>query len=202
MRKALLAGAMLAALSGAAIAADLPYRPRYGAPALVGYDWIGPYLGGHLGHQWTGVSNSGAEPSGLAGGVQAGVNWQSGSFVLGGEADLTLSAGNERFAAWKFANPWFGTLRARGGIAMDNVLVYGTVGFAYGRGRVELGGSAESSVHYGWTAGLGLEVGLTRNWSARAEYLFLSLGDQLYLLTGNRHGLDVNMLRLGVNYRF
>ena len=201
MRKALLVGAIFTALSTTASAADLPYRSRYAASAPVGYDWIGPYIGGHLGHHWTRVGNSGAEPAGLAGGIQAGINWQSGSFVVGGEADLTLSAANERFAAWKFANPWFGTVRARGGIAIDNVLFYGTAGLAYGRGRVDFG-SAENNIHYGWTAGLGLEVGLTRNWSAKAEYLFLSLGEQLYLMTGNRHGFDVNMLRVGVNYRF
>jgi len=82
------------------------------------------------------------------------------------------------------------------------VLVYGTAGLAYGGGRVDLAGGSESNVHYGWTAGLGLEIGLTRDWSAKAEYLFLGLAGKSYLLTGSSHGFDANILRLGVNYRF
>ena len=92
--------------------------------------------------------------------------------------------------------------RARAGLAFDNVLVYGTAGLAYGRGELELAGGSESNVHYGWTAGLGLEIGLTHDWSAKAEYLFLGLAEKSYLLTGTRHGLGANILRLGVNYQF
>ena len=73
-----------------------------------------------------------SKPSGVAGGVQAGYNWQIGSFVFGGETDLQLSDADHRFAGWKFSNPWFGTLRARAGFATSNLLFYGTVGLAYG----------------------------------------------------------------------
>jgi outer membrane immunogenic protein len=131
MRKASLATFVLVALTGAAGGADLPYRTPYAAPGPTGYNWIGPYLGGNLGYQRGRLSNSGANPSGIFGGVQAGVNWQSGQLVFGGEADLQMSAVDDRFAAWKFSNPWFGTLRARAGIAFDNVLVYGTAGLGY-----------------------------------------------------------------------
>jgi outer membrane immunogenic protein len=91
------------------------------------------------------------------------VNWQSGQFVFGGEADLQLSGADDRFAAWKFSNSWFGTLRVRAGIAFDNVPVYGTAGPADGGGGVALAGGSENNVHYGWAAGLGLEIGLTRS---------------------------------------
>ena len=66
------------------------------------------------------------DPSGVAGGVQVGYNWQRGQFVFGGETDLQVSDADDRFASWKFSNPWFGTLRARAGFAMNNVLLYGT----------------------------------------------------------------------------
>jgi outer membrane immunogenic protein len=122
--------------------------------------------------------------------------------VFGGETDLQIAAAEERFAAWKFSNPWFGTLRARAGLSFDNLLLYGSAGLAYGRVRTELAGGAESNVHYGWTAGLGLEIGITGNWSVKAEYLFVGLAERSYLLTGGRHGFDSNMLRFGVNYRF
>src|SRR6267142_496513 len=44
---------------------------------------------------------------------------------------------NDTFAAWKFSNPWFGTLRGRAGYAMNNVLLYATFGLAYGGGSIE-----------------------------------------------------------------
>jgi outer membrane immunogenic protein len=47
-----------------------------------------------------------------------------------------------------------------------------------------------------------LEVGLTPNWSARAEYLYVDLNDRGYNLTGTQNGFESNLLRFGVNYRF
>ena len=71
-------------------------------------------------------------PSGFAGGLQAGYNVQHGAFVFGAETDIQFSGADDRFAPWKFSNPWFGTLRGRGGYAFNNILFYGTVGLAYG----------------------------------------------------------------------
>ena len=113
----------LALLSSAAAAADnLPYGTR-ARPG--GYMWQGPYVGANLGYQWSGITNNPASPSGIAGGVQAGYNVQYGQFVFGGETDLQVTGANDTFAPWKFSNPWFGTLRARAGVAMSNVLFYG-----------------------------------------------------------------------------
>jgi outer membrane immunogenic protein len=95
-------------------------------------------------------------------------------------------------------------MRARAGIAMNNVMFYGTVGLAYGTLKLEdaVTGTSESSTKLGWAAGLGLEVGLMRNWTARAEYLYVDLGDDTFSLTGTRHGIESGMLRFGVNYHF
>ena len=193
--------AALALITGAALAADnLPY----GAPARGGYSWQGPYVGANVGYQFGGVSNSAADPSGVVGGVQAGYNVQYGQFVFGGETDLQVSDADDRFASWKFSNPWFGTLRGRAGVAMSNVLFYGTVGLAYGTLKMEnvVTGVSESRTNAGWAAGFGLEVALMGNWTARAEYLYVDLSDRNYLLTGTSHGIGSSMLRLGVNYRF
>ena len=59
-------------------------------------------------------------------------NWQHGAFVYGAEADFSLSGAEDTFAPWQFSNPWFGTVRGRAGVAINNVLVYGTAGLAYG----------------------------------------------------------------------
>jgi outer membrane immunogenic protein len=107
--------------------------------------WIGPYIGGNLGYGWGDVSNSGAKPSGVLGGVQVGYNWQNGAWVAGIEGDLQLNAADDTFAPWKFSNPWFGTVRGRAGYAFNNVLLYGTGGFAFGSLRSERGGGISES---------------------------------------------------------
>jgi outer membrane immunogenic protein len=171
----MICGAAAITSAGAASAADIQ-RPYATAPYLVSaYSWTGPYVGGQLGYQWGSTAN--ARPASITGGVRAGYSGQTGAFVFGGEADLNLSGAEDRFAGWKFANPWFGTLRARVGYAFSNVLVYGTLGLAAGGGRAELGGASESRTHVGWAAGGGLEVGLTAAWSARVEYLHVDLSD-------------------------
>jgi outer membrane immunogenic protein len=201
--KAIFAAAALVGAAGTAGAADIPRGAPYYSPGPLGaYNWIGPYVGGNLGYQWGATTNNPTRPRGVAGGIQAGYNWQSGQFVFGAETDLQLSAADDVFAPWKFANPWFGTLRARAGVALNNILFYGTAGFAYGGGRAELGGASESHLHGGWAAGLGLEVGFSPNWSARAEYLYVDLSDQAYRLTGISNGFESSILRFGVNYRF
>jgi len=196
------AGALASALTlGTARAADLPRVPYSATAPYPTYNWVGPYIGVNLGYQWGSATHSGASPSGLMGGAQGGYNWQFGQFVVGAETDLQFSGADDMFAAWKFSNPWFGTLRGRAGYAMNNVMLYATFGLAYGGGRVELGGLKEANTHIGWTAGAGMEVGLTPNWSAKAEYLFVDLSDERYVLFGNT-GFESSLLRLGVNYRF
>jgi outer membrane immunogenic protein len=195
----LICGAAAITTAGAASAADIPHATPYMVSV---HNWSGPYLGGQLGYQWGNVTNNPARPSGIAGGVRGGYNWRAGSFVLGVEADLNISAAQDRFANWKFSNPWFGTVRGRVGYAFSNVLVYGTLGLAVGGGRVELGGASESRTHTGWTAGVGMEVALTRAWSARVEYLYVDLSDRPYGLIGSNHGFESSLFRIGVNYRF
>jgi outer membrane immunogenic protein len=190
---------------GSAPAADLPRIPSPVVPSPIApvraYDWTGPYAGANLGYQWGSAANSGANPSGVTGGFQGGYNWQLGQFVLGVESDLQASAADDLFAAWRFSNPWFGTARGRAGYAMNNVMFYASFGLAYGGGTVQIGGLSESHTHVGWAGGAGMEVGLGPNWSAKAEYMFIDLGNQRYGLFGNT-GFESSLLRLGANYRF
>jgi len=200
----LVCAASLAAAS-AAIAADLPrgptpYYSRPAAPSV--YNWAGFYAGGNLGYEWGKASNTSTNPSGIAGGVQGGYNWQNGQFVFGGEADIQASAADDTFAPWKFSNPWFGTLRARAGYAVSNMLFYGTFGLAFGDLEGQLGALDETRTEVGWTGGLGMEVGFAPNWSAKVEYLYMDLGDRHFTVTGLDNGLQASLLRLGLNYHF
>src|SRR4030088_1915523 len=137
----------------------------------------GPYIGGNLGYAWGSVENNPTKPSGFAGGVQAGYNWQSGPWVFGVEGDIQATGADDTFAPWKFSNPWFGTVRGRGGYAFNNILVYGTVGLAFGELRANTFGLTESHTNVGWTAAIGAEVGITQNWSAKVEYLYVDLAN-------------------------
>lgn len=206
MKKTILAMtvASLAAAAGTAAAADLPRgsAPYYSPAPASFYNWGGAYGGLNAGYEWGKISNSNISPRGLEGGLQFGYNWQSGQFVFGGETDTQLTGADDTFAPYKFSNPWFGTVRARAGYAMNNILFYGTLGLAYGEIKGTFFGLDESKTHVGWAGGLGMEVGMTPNWSAKVEYLYMDLSDRAYSITGVNNGLGANMLRFGVNYHF
>lgn len=203
MKKTIMAVAIATTVSGSAAAADLPRGPApyYPPPASI-YNWTGPYAGLNLGYQWAKVTNNVTEPSGIAGGGQLGYNWQLGQFVFGLETDIQASAADDTFAPYKFSNPWFGTLRARIGYAINNVMLYGTGGLAYGELKGEFFGLEEDKTLVGWTAGAGIEYGFTQNWSAKLEYLYMDLASRTYSITGVDNGLHSSFLRLGVNYHF
>jgi outer membrane immunogenic protein len=101
------------------------------------------------------------------GGGQIGYNYQIGSFVIGVETDIqwadTDQAENVAFVPFgagtfvpgSFDNDlsdWFGTVRARAGVAFDRVLIYATGGLAY------------TDDNTGWVAGAGVEWALPVNW--------------------------------------
>jgi len=206
MRRTIYASVALAVTAGTAFAADMQ-RPGYYAPAPVAvapvaYNWVGPYVGVNLGYQWGDVSSSPTQPSGMVGGVQGGYNWQSGQFVFGGEADIQITGADDTAAPFKFSNPWWGSLRARGGLAWNSFLFYATGGLAFGEVEGQVGGLTETKTQLGWTVGLGTEVALNQRWSAKAEYLYIDLGDRNFTVTGTSNGFSTNLLRLGVNYRF
>jgi outer membrane immunogenic protein len=177
--------------------------PYYTTPEpLSPYSWAGPYLGGDFGYEWGIVSNNPTKPAGVFAGVAAGYNWQRGSIVFGGETDLQFSGAEDTLAPWQFSNPWYGTLRGRAGVAIGNVLVFGTAGLAYGELRGANASASESHGSLGWVAGGGVEFGFTPHWSAKVEWLYLDLTDQSFAVTGMSNGFAAELLRMGLNYRF
>jgi outer membrane immunogenic protein len=90
--RSILGAAFSLAAAGIAAAADFPANNYYTAPApLSAGSWVGPYLGANVGYELATVDNNPTKPSGIAGGIEAGYNWQRGQFVFGGEADFQLS---------------------------------------------------------------------------------------------------------------
>ena len=81
------------------------------------------------------------------------------------------SDADDVFAAWKFSNPWFGTLRGRAGVALNNVLLYGTVGLAYGSAAGPEHADRRIGIARPGSAGrsaCGLEVAMMGNWSRQS----------------------------------
>src|SRR5258708_12954319 len=112
MARTVFAAAALATMAtiSSVQAADIPRgsNPYYTAPApLAYYSWAGPYLGVNVGYQWGEVTNNPNRPKGIAGGVQGGINWQVGQFVLGAATDLHLSSADATFPPCNLSTPSF-----------------------------------------------------------------------------------------------
>ena len=54
----------------------------------------------------------------------------------------------------------------------------------------------------GWAVGGGVEYAFTNNWTVKAEYLYMDLGDDYYSSIGDNSGLTANVVRAGINYKF
>jgi outer membrane immunogenic protein len=192
-------------------------------PAAPSYNWSGFYAGVN-GDYGTGVTTGDLLPNGffgnhdLSGGLfggQIGFNYQWSHLVLGIEADLDWADLNGSEALFGIVMEEakvksLGTLRGRIGYAWDRVMVYGTGGFAWGRvsdGCDLCGVSTETNTLTGYTVGAGVEYGITPNLSAKAEYLYVHLDPKNYFLdqgcvAGCAMGANVNLFRLGLNWRF
>jgi outer membrane immunogenic protein len=207
----------LIAVAGAATAADLPSRkgpvvaPIVYAPA---FTWTGFYVGANAGYAFGNVS-AGAfgvtrtvtigDIDGFTGGGQVGYNYQMGQFVLGVETDLQgadLSASNG--FGDRVRTEYFGTVRARVGVAFDRFLPYITGGWAYGNVKTSIVGlgSTDKTHTGGYAVGAGLEYAFTNNWSAKVEYLYVDLGEKNVFNSGVKVGTDFSVVRAGLNYKF
>jgi outer membrane immunogenic protein len=120
---------------------------------------------------------------------------------------------------------WLGTVRGRIGYTpIAPLLIYGTGGLAVGEHKLGIGVSdptatppanlfnQTSDTSVGWTAGAGFEWMFASHWSAKAEYLYVDLGNisstvnyaygaNTSSLTGTLHETD-NIVRGGINYHF
>ncbi len=192
------------------------------------------------------------EVDGWVAGGQIGYNWQANRFVFGIELDIQATGqdGSSSFCSTAACGVgsvlvvashelnWFGTARLRAGFLLtDTILIYATGGLAvadldstYTAGLVGFGtaSASTSDTRVGWVIGGGAEAALSRNWSIKAEYLYLDLGDtnnsagsatsSVNLLGVPGQGFNTiidttvnasartrwtdNIVRVGLNYRF
>ncbi len=171
----------------AAFAADAVVSQEYApvAPAAV-YDWSGPYLGVQLGYGAGRASSNIVGPidlsvnvDGFVAGGYAGWNFQNGNFVYGLETDFNYSDVNKSEAGNEVGFDWYGSTRARVGLAVDRFLPFATAGVAYSKAYYkEAGDGKVSKTYVGWTAGAGLEYAFTDNLVGRAEYRYYDFGSK------------------------
>ncbi len=222
MKKLLAGGLALGALVTAqcAAAADLSLAPLYKAPpaqVTQAYDWTGFYFGANGGGGWGHSNWSGnATGIGLAGGQAGGTvgyNRQLGNVVFGVEGDIDWSGfnGNSTTAGCpggcSTSDSWLSTVRGRVGYSFDRVMPYVTGGLAVGDIRAAAPGFAGgAATNAGWTLGGGVEMALPGNWSAKAEYLRVDLGQfnctGCTALPAGNVSMQENVFRAGVNYHF
>jgi outer membrane immunogenic protein len=229
---------MMGGLSVSSQAADL-YTPMDPVP----FSWDGFYIGGHAGYGWgdkdwtliqngegatdcgqCGTSVTDYDVDGFVGGGQLGFNFQSGSFVFGGEVEFS-GTGIDGSGSWQAGGQfpgtrgaatdinWLLTVGPRLGIAMDRTLLYAEGGLAVadedhthvGANNTFTGGETRT----GWFIGAGAEYAFDDNWSARLEYNYIDLGsDDVTLTAANSNTAifdieqDLHIIKVGINYGF
>jgi outer membrane immunogenic protein len=224
--------AAMTVIATAARGADLPVATHaYKAPAVVPFSWAGIHIGAHGGYGWGtdtssfagfGVSSS-LEPKGAFGGGQIGYDtYLTGNWLIGYELDLSggdIRASGPSLPATAFSatskSDYFGTARARLGYPFDHWLLYATGGSAWAHNifdEIAISGAGaghdlfgRNQFYLGWTAGAGVEYAFDPNWSVKVEYLYADLSkekDTVFGLGERTTELTLNMVRLGVNYRF
>jgi len=168
-----------------------------------------------------GANVHGGRPAGTADGLDAfgaSVSFSPAFFTVQDKTNwMATVTGRVGYA-------WGRTLfYAKGGVAIEDSTT--TVGCIYGpsgqapvdnngnsrsclnqAGLVTGGFSTPSYTRVGWTLGYGTEFDLGKNWSAKAEYDYLSFGRHTALASDGTTFLtdrsNISQVKIGVNYRF
>ncbi|MER8576140.1 porin family protein [Mesorhizobium sp. M1338] len=212
-----------ALMAGTALAADTMVE----LPVASNYNWTGGYVGAQIGGGWSKVDQpwgfseaspdifdqDDADGSGVLGGVHAGYNWQSGSFVFGGEADINATSidgddGGSGGDINGFEAQWIGSVRARAGVSFDRMLIYGTGGYAYLHGKADTRDPGREESHSasfnGWTVGAGAEYAITDKITVRGEYRYADFGSKTIVFNNYVEDISPTLqtVTIGFSYRF
>jgi opacity protein-like surface antigen/outer membrane receptor protein involved in Fe transport len=212
--------------------------PAYQAPAA-NYDWTGFYIGAHVdgnrsktnGDTIDAATGTSAALDGNTsdwhGGIQVGYDHMMPSrAVIGISADLssgdtkttttTAASGTSTNQSRVFDSE---SVRGRAGYAADNILLYGTGGWAWSSTqsiRTQLTGAfnnatagtdeAANTYLSGWTAGAGVAFAFAQNWNVFAEYRYTRFGSSTFSLPFSQLSTtsttNVSAMEFGINYKF
>ena len=192
------------ALPGAVHAADLVSDGYVGFQNFddAPHSWSGFYFGAQGGYQWTHVDFEDPasipliagdyDADGAIVGGHIGFNYQTGAAVLGIEADIedvidangsgiAINRGGPFDSIGSGELKWQGSVRARLGYAMDSVLLFATVGVAFGEFDFgyenNLVTDSFSDTMAGPTVGAGVELMVFDGVSLGAEYRYTYWGE-------------------------
>jgi opacity protein-like surface antigen len=225
------AGLLLAILHQPAAAADMPLKTPVTAAALP--NWTGFYLGGHAGWAeadvtWRDVSfvpeSFAFSPDRFVGGVHAGINYQTGPWVLGVEVGWTGGSMSQSalssFGLVRMTTEIDGivTVVGRVGLAHDRLLAYVSGGYASVNLKVAEaltgccipGDFISKAGENGLTFGGGIEYMLPGNFIIGVDYKYIDLGkttrtgvtDQLIPVSINDIDSSIQMITGRISYKF
>jgi outer membrane immunogenic protein len=237
MKRLLLCGIALAPLFYATspMAADLggAYKVPPVAVAPLYYNWTGCYIGAHIGGTAMRDALFGSFADGAVGGGQLGCNYQFDHLVVGLEGEGYGSSVNSTATALAFApgaaqtaanfkSDWGADIAVRFGLAYDRFLVYGKLGASWADHEFTttttgpLGSTTTGNTSIpGFLWGIGLEYGLSPQWTAKFEtdFIFYSAKDVNLTCSpvancggggvgiGSENSFAV-VTKIGANYRF
>jgi outer membrane immunogenic protein len=191
-----------------------PDLNRVAAAGTIGGNRVGFIGGGEIGYNYQVnqlVFGAEADAEYLGGGALVATN--GGRLVTGNPFSVTTSSRAD----------FMTTVRGRAGFTVDRALFYATGGLALIDRQLDqsyvdtlvgptTGRTSASSLRAGFVVGGGIEYAFTQNWSVKGEYLFVrETGSAAYTITsriGSTNLLsvsdrrDINLGRIGLNYRF
>jgi opacity protein-like surface antigen len=198
-----------------------------GSPEATNRPWVfGPIGGIQLGYNYQFTNNWVLGFEGDIGAADVHGGRSAGTNVL--DPGMTSA-----YFGLQDKTSWMATATARVGYAMNRTLFYGKAGAAFENSRVSAtcfnpqgaaltppnqcvnqagavfangAGFGTSSTRTGWTIGYGTEFDLGNNWSAKAEYDYISFGRHTALASDGtttiRDWSDISQVKVGLNYRF
>ncbi len=218
----LAAGAFAAAFAPAAHAADLLLtQPSFdsGYSGAMG-GWDGAFVGGFVGYGWGVVEDTGSDvplpglsddqmdASGWLIGANMGANFTvTQGVIVGAVGDIAFSGinGYDSGTDLDVDVNWMGSFRGRVGFDGGAFMPYLTAGLAVAGATADISGNESTQVHFGWTAGAGVEIAATDNLSVDLLYRYSDYGTATYDLGGSGSpdlDLTTHTLSAGLNWKF
>jgi len=186
------------------------------------YGWTGFYIGGHVGGAFSGNNNfsdgyaRSSSDTRFLGGLQVGADYQfAPNWLIGVEGQYSWLTGRTGATfpndiAYTNEQSGLGSIAGRAGYTWGRGLIYVKGGYAYSSNKEQVTSSSApfgfemtGDHRNGWTVGAGLELLLTKDWSAKVEYQYYNFGKATFVTPAlGEITSDDNTLKLGVNYRF
>lgn len=160
-------------------------EPVAAAPAPVGGDWTGGYVGLSLGNLSADADD--LDDSEMIYGLHGGYDYDFGQFVVGGELDYQTG---EDISLGDIDVDEVLRAKLRGGYDLGRTLIYGTVGAA------QLGTNIGDDT--GIVGGLGLEYKVTEQFTVGGEYLAHRFDD----FDDTDVDIDADTFSIRGNFRF